>query len=210
MIAHVFRNHHDRQRRRSIRARRARVALPLLWDSLEDRRLLNAASLDPTFGNGGVTTTDFPLHYAYAGATSEVIDSSGRIIVAGYASDANGDDRVVLARYNPNGSLDTSFGDDGLVYTPIVAYLTIGAGPLETPSIAIDPRGRIVVAGEGTKPFTPHAGESVFDFSVARFSSNGRIDPSFGHDGLVTLTTGPSPDSSDTPRRWRSERTEQS
>jgi uncharacterized delta-60 repeat protein len=121
MIANVFRNHHDRHRHRSIRARRAKVARPLLWDSLEDRRLLNAASLDPTFGKGGVTTTDFPLRYAFASATSEVIDSSGRIIVAGYASDADGNDRVVLARYNPNGSLDPSFGNDGLVYTPIGA-----------------------------------------------------------------------------------------
>ena len=210
MIINVFRNHHDSHRHRSIRARRNLSARTLVWDSLEDRRLLNAASLDPTFGDGGVATTNFPLHFAFASATSEAIDSSGGIVVAGYSTDADGDVRVVLARYTANGSVDSSFGDDGLVYTPIVAYTQFPEEVLDTPAVAIDPDGRIVVAGEGSKPAPPNQIPKNCDFSAARFFSNGRIDPSFGDNGLVTLAGGPNPnlESSDIPsahydRTWR-------
>jgi uncharacterized delta-60 repeat protein len=202
MITATIRNRHvNHHFHRPSRVRRPRVVRSLVWDLLEDRRLLNAASLDPTFGNGGVTTTNFPLHFAFASATSEAIDSSGRIVVAGYSTDADGDVRVVLARYTANGSLDSSFGDNGLVYTPIVAYTQFPEGVLDTPAVAIDPDGRIVVAGEGSKPAPPNQIPNNCDFGAARFFGNGRIDPSFGDNGLVTLAGGPNPnlESSDIP-----------
>ncbi len=198
MIALFSQHLRERQHHRSLRARCARRARRPQWDSLEDRRLLNAASLDPTFGHGGITTTSFPLPDALSQATSEVVDSTGRIIVAGYYNDAQNNQRVVLARYNPDGSLDTSFGQGGLVYTPIDATPLFPPIP-ETVSLAIDPQGRILVAGAGTQPFVPHASSAIFDFMVARFSPNGILDTGFGNHGVATLDVGPTDQTSDMP-----------
>jgi uncharacterized delta-60 repeat protein len=198
MIAIFIRRLRNRPRHSLHTRRRATIARRLLWDHLEDRRLLNAASLDPTFGRGGVATTSFPLADALSQATSEIVDLSGRILAAGYYNDAQDHQRVVLARYNPDGSLDTSFGDDGRVYTPIDA-ITINQPVPETVSLAIDPQGRIVVAGAGSQPFLPHAGSTIFDFMVARFTGDGRLDTGFGDDGVAALAVGPTDQTSDMP-----------
>src|SRR3712207_2129712 len=71
------------------------------------RRLFPAGSLDPTFGLGGKVLTAFPgsrVDDAYAAAAAP----GGKVVVAG---SSNGD--VALARYNANGSLDTTFGVGG-------------------------------------------------------------------------------------------------
>src|SRR5262245_17953991 len=59
--------------------------------------------LDPTFGVGGIVITDFSGGYDYAFAL--VLQPDGKIVTAGHTSSG-----FALARYNSNGSLDTSFG----------------------------------------------------------------------------------------------------
>jgi uncharacterized delta-60 repeat protein len=131
--------------------------------------------LDRAFsGNGKVARG------IYGTPTSVAIDAKGRIVVAGeYGCD--GDEcpyhAAVLARYNPNGSIDRSFGPGGDVGLDLEGY-----DDSTFASVAIDPQGRIVVAGTASRGTPRHPG----DFLLARYTSDGRPDPSFGGDGTIT------------------------
>jgi uncharacterized delta-60 repeat protein len=123
-------------------------------------------TLDKTFSGDGKVSTNFAN-----GASDSVddihsiaLDSSGRIVAGGTAGGDFG-----LARYLTDGSLDTSFGNQGLVVT------SFGDGLDRIRSIAIQDDGKIVAAGE--------AGG---DFAVARYRSNGKLDKTFNSDGKVT------------------------
>src|SRR5262250_97566 len=100
-------------------------------------------TLDASFGTGGKVTTDF------AGpndqADSVAVQPDGRIVVAGAAGRfTNRGYDFALARYNGNGTLDTSFGTSGKVTTDF-------AGANDVPSsVAVQPDGNIVVAGGAT------------------------------------------------------------
>jgi uncharacterized delta-60 repeat protein len=90
-------------------------------------------SPDTSFDGDGSVSTGF-----YGQAVLQ--DKSGRIVVAGYAGDYPGYDFVV-ARYDPDGSLDTTFSDDGRATTDFA-----GAGDTGY-AVALDRSGRIVMAG---------------------------------------------------------------
>src|SRR5437867_3518456 len=76
-------------------------------ERLEARNLLNASSLDPTFGSGGVVMT--MIGSGFDVATSVSIQPDNKIVVAGTA----------LVRYNPDGTLDNIFGTFGRVPTNV-------------------------------------------------------------------------------------------
>ncbi|MBL0343344.1 MAG: T9SS type A sorting domain-containing protein [Bacteroidetes bacterium] len=134
--------------------------------------------LDPTFGIGGIVTTSF-LNGFWNGtevASSVAIQSDGKIVVAGntYYYNAN---VIGLARYNSNGSLDSSFGVGGLVIT------ANGAAT----SLAIQNDGKIVVAGR--QGFFPPSPTGV-DIALFRYNINGSIDSTFGTAGVAATTIG--------------------
>jgi uncharacterized delta-60 repeat protein len=139
-------------------------------------RYLPSGSVDPSFGEGGVAITDFGKSRDWAYAVA--LQPDGDIVVAG-VSDRSGSRDFALARYTSGGALDTSFGDGGLVLTPV--------RPLTTDiihSIAIQPDGKIVAAGvtyEDKLTLRPHG-----DFMVARYQPNGQLDPAFGVGGVTT------------------------
>src|SRR3954469_3200417 len=87
------------------------------FERLEERRFLSAGSLDPTFGTGGKVTTDF------SGGNDQgrqvVAGLGGKIVVIGNTNGpaGSGFQNFGLARYNPDGSLDSSFGAGGKVIT---------------------------------------------------------------------------------------------
>jgi uncharacterized delta-60 repeat protein len=134
-------------------------------------RYLSNGSLDPSFGTGGLVTTDFG---GSDGAVAVSVRSSGKILVAG-ATTANPGDPMefAAARYNPDGSLDTSFGTVGKATAPY------GASNI---SVAIEADGSFDLAG------------SVFntdaDIRVARYLPGGTPDTSFGTGGMVTTDLG--------------------
>jgi uncharacterized delta-60 repeat protein len=136
---------------------------------LEDRTLLNAGDLDPTFGSGGKVLTSLGTN---PGCQSVAIQSDGRIVAAG-ATLSGGFDQFALTRYNSNGSLDTSFGSGGIVTT------SFGAMDADVNSVAVQSDGKIVVAG-----FSNAA------WALARYNSNGSLDTSFGSGGKVTTSFG--------------------
>jgi uncharacterized delta-60 repeat protein len=136
-------------------------------------------SLDTSFDTDGVVTTAI-------GASDDVVSSialqsDGKIVVAGITYNGSNYDFAV-ARYNTNGSLDTSFSGDGVVTT------AIGASFDYVRSIALQSDGKIVVAG-----YSVNGGN--FDFAVVRYNANGSLDTSFDTDGVVTTAIGASSDS---------------
>ena len=127
-------------------------------------------SLDPTFDGDGIVTTNFPSDNADQ-AFAVAIQGDGRIVVAGITCCAQSVD-FALARYNADGSLDTTFDGDGLVTTHIVFNDQAFA-------VAIQGDGRIVAAGHA-------ASGSTFDFGLARYNADGSLDTTFDADGKVT------------------------
>ena len=144
------------------------------------QNLLPAGYLDLAFGNWGVVTT--PIGSSEDYAESLAIQSDGKIVVAGhsYNYDTSGPE-FALARYNLDGSLDTSFGVDGKVVTPV------GSGGSEAHCLAIQSDGKIVIAGYN---YT----EDDSDFALARYNPDGSLDASFGDGGRVITPVGPARD----------------
>ena len=130
-------------------------------------------SMDPSFGHGGVVETRVGPG---SGINAIAIDHAGRIVAAG-ASFAHGRARIAIVRYRPSGSLDTSFGTDGRVVTPVAS----GARAF---GVAIRPDGRIVVTGSAKV-----GGRE--NMLVARYRPDGSIDPSFGNHGIALVRIGP-------------------
>jgi uncharacterized delta-60 repeat protein len=127
-------------------------------------------SVDPTFGNGGMVTTNIGIDDDQAYALAR--QSDGKIVAAGrkgiffYPTDQR-KGNVGLARYNPDGSLDATFGNGGTVVNDF------GQG-LESYAIAlmIQPDGKIIIAGE-----------SSYRFLVARYNPDGTLDTTFAGSG---------------------------
>ncbi len=130
-------------------------------------RLRRTGTFDKAFGAGtGIVVTPFPGPASWANAI--VIQPDGMLSVAGFAYDGTRF-RAALARYTPAGELDAGFGTGGEVTAKL------GAGDATVQSIALQPDGRIVVAGG-----------LADDFAVARFTTDGTLDPTFGSNGSVT------------------------
>jgi uncharacterized delta-60 repeat protein len=135
-------------------------------------RYNNDGSLDPTFGAGGKVATTFNGLGDEAHAV--VIQNDGKIVVAGTAT-IDSVDRFrdfALARYNTDGSLDSSFGSGGKVTTDFLEWFDVAY------AIALQSDGRIVVAGAAQ-------GDAIF-FALARYNADGSLDASFGTGGKVT------------------------
>jgi uncharacterized delta-60 repeat protein len=121
--------------------------------------------LDPSFGSAGTVQTAIG---SAAMANAIAIQSGGRILLAGTSYPGG----LALARYMPDGALDSSFGTQGVVTGPEGA----------ASAVAVQPDGRIVVAGRLTEPDS--------DFAVLRYKADGRIDTSFGVSGVATGPRG--------------------
>ena len=117
-------------------------------------------SIDPTFGAGGTTTTDFSGGDDAANAVA--LQPDGKIVAAGYASFGGSNYNFALARYNPDGFLDPSFDGDGTLTTDFAGSVDIAS------SIAVQSDGKIVAAGRATV-----GGE---DFALTRYFPDGTLD----------------------------------
>jgi uncharacterized delta-60 repeat protein len=144
-------------------------------------------TLDTSFGGTGKIITDF--NRGSDAGWSMALQADGKIVVAGVTvplKTANGD--LAVARYNPNGTLDTSFGTGGKTTLTLASSLYTGADPvdvaIDTGTSALDPdAGKIVVAAE--------YGTTQASFAVVRLNPNGSPDTSFGTTGTgyVNLST---------------------
>jgi len=139
------------------------------------------ATLDQSFGSGGKVQTDFGAS-RYDVAAAVALQPDGRIVVAGYSEAGAG---FALARYNADGSLDTSFGSDGKVVTAF--HESTGAFVLaEANGVAIQPDGKIVAVGTADEEFIL----GVSFGALARYNPDGSLDTSFGTGGTVLTGVG--------------------
>src|SRR6266851_5017874 len=139
----------------------------------------NAApgDLDTSFGQGGLA---FVGDSAGAEGDAIAIQSDGKIVVAGTDVFLG---RIIVARFNADGSLDTTFGNLGKVTTAFDVVNTVTA-------VAIQSNGKIVVAGSAyaSNERDPLTGELFppISVAVARFTASGALDSTFGSGGKVT------------------------
>ncbi len=167
-------------------------------------RFLTDGTLDASFGTANDGTPDGVVDLSLGGgddtANSVAIVSDenddnkqdhGKIVIVGSSVQGvspNQSSNIEVIRLNKEGSLDTTFAASG------IANLDFGAGDDLGNSVALQNNGRIVVAGS-------HFNAGSFDMVVARFLSNGTLDPSFGAgnndgtpDGVVDISVGASDD----------------
>ncbi len=141
-------------------------------------RLLPNGSPDTNFGNNGeviagVNNADGVFGYGIAIQPDDKIAVTGTAYFNGGATS-----QWALFRFMADGNPDASFGTNGLVVTDIEAAAF-------AEDLAIDDDGQLLVAGYG-----PVEGSGFYDFTLARFFSNGDPDPGFGEDGLARAGFG--------------------
>ncbi|WP_329391427.1 calcium-binding protein (plasmid) [Streptomyces sp. NBC_01351] len=131
-------------------------------------------SPDATFDGDGKVTTDFSG--GGDNAISVAVQADGKIITAGFSFTNNLADDTQLARYNADGSLDTSFGTGGKVTTDL-------GGHDGAHKVLVQDDGKILTIGFGDEG-------SDAEFMLARFETDGRLDTSFDGDGKATTAFG--------------------
>jgi uncharacterized delta-60 repeat protein len=132
-------------------------------------------SLDTSFnGTGKVTTA---IGSGRDGAGALVLQPDGKLVAAGWTDNGSNYD-IALARYNPDGSLDTGFHGTGKVTT------AIGSGDDDAYALALQPDGKLVVAGDSYNG-------SDYDIALARYNIDGSLDTGFHGTGTVTTAIGP-------------------
>jgi uncharacterized delta-60 repeat protein len=139
-------------------------------------------SLDTTFGSGGV----FIGHAGWFqdSFAAIAIQPDGKLLAAGYTRILTINDFVV-ARFNDDGTLDSSFGTNGYVATDITGNDHFD----EARAIALQPDGRIVVAGQSDL-----LGNGAYDFAIVRYNGDGTVDTGYGTQGIATVEFSADPD----------------
>jgi uncharacterized delta-60 repeat protein len=153
----------------------------------------SAGNADPTFGTtaGGHTLTDWePLASASSSLDALARDATGRIVAVGSARTGSIGSRAefAVARYSADGIPDSTFDSDGMVRTPFAG------GDARAVAVAVQPDGKIVVAGTWVQSGAPPASSAV---AVARYNADGSLDTDadgdsveFGTDGIKTIQIG--------------------
>ena len=118
--------------------------------------------LDRSFGDGGVVR----IERGWGVARAVALQPDGKIVVTGYNTYG-----LLVARYLTDGTADDTFSGDGFVRR--VESLIFLA-------VAIQPNGRIVIGGD----------YDIFARGLARFTARGRLDDTFGGDGIVRTEAG--------------------
>ena len=127
-------------------------------------------TLDLTFEGNGTLQTPFGN---YSGARDAVILPDGKIVVVGvYQTVLYTTNLICLVKYNSDGSIDQSFGNNGIVTTDI-------SGNAIVETILLQPDGKILAGGTAWSI-------SNGNFLFVRYNSDGSLDNSFGFNGIVT------------------------
>jgi len=137
-------------------------------------RFNSDGTLDTTFGSSGKVIQ--PIGSANDRGQSLAIQPDGKILLGGYCSNGSNWD-FCIARFNSNGTLDTTFGSSGKVIQPIGSSNDFGR------SLVIQPDGKILLGG------TCYNGSND-DFCIARFNSDGTLDTTFGSYGKIIQPIG--------------------
>lgn len=134
-------------------------------------KYLSNGFLDNTFGANGIVTTSINLNH-YVGSTI-ALQPDNKILVGGISFSSGY--HFCVARYNQNGTLDTTFGVNGIQNIPVPSS---GGAIANANKLVIQPDGKIVLAGRSYNG-------NDFDIFLMRLSNNGNLDVSFGNGGMV-------------------------
>lgn len=143
---------------------------------------LNAdGTIDSTFGDNGFATPEISTGDDFAYAAAEQPDH--KIVLAGSALDANFNNQPVVVRLLENGTIDSTFGVNG------VYRMTVSENDNELTSVALQPDGKIIVSGHIDNGLTA-GGQFDFDILVIRLNSDGTPDATFGTNGITITSAG--------------------
>jgi len=133
-------------------------------------------SLDSTFDGDGIAVNRVGTDQNVV--NSVALDSNGNIVLAGVSYNNN---RFIwtLLRLSPNGSVDTGFGNNGRVFTPV------GTSQSSANSLAIQSDNKIIAGGDYSLTTSGDRG-----FVLTRYNFDGSLDTSFDGDGIVTSDFG--------------------
>jgi len=132
-------------------------------------------SLDNTFGMSGIVVT--PINISGSIVKAMTIQTDGKILVAGYSGWGSNNNEFAVARYNIDGTLDSTFGTNGIVLTQI------GIDDASGNAIALQTDGKIIIAGYAVGVFH-------YDFALVRYNQNGTLDTIFGTNGKTITSLG--------------------
>ncbi len=135
-------------------------------------RFNSDGTLDNSFGGDGIVTTAIGTNDI---ARSLIIQTDGKYVLAG-STDTLADSDFALVRYNTDGSLDNTFGINGIVQTDLGSAEDVGK------AIVLQSDGKFAVAGVKSNG-------TYIDFAVVRYNSDGTLDNSFDSDGIVLTPT---------------------
>jgi uncharacterized delta-60 repeat protein len=150
------------------------VNSPQFVSELALARFNSDSSPDSTFGSNGQVLTGLTLTNSVVFPGEAVLQPDQKILVVGPTQGLGSGD-IGLARFNPDGTPDTSFGNGGRVDT------SIGARTVTHTDVALEPDGRIIVAA--SIDFGAHV-------NLLRYNSDGSLDNSFGTGGVLTVPFG--------------------
>jgi uncharacterized delta-60 repeat protein len=136
-------------------------------------RLTTSGALDKTFGKAGIARLAVPFDGLSA---SMALQSNGQIVVAGTTGEFQGQPEFTLTRLNPNGSVDTSFGNGGQVQANL-------GFPGTEETVLIQSDGRILLGAQ----LEPVGRRQPFRMALARFNTDGTPDTTFGNGGSVVV-----------------------
>ena len=135
--------------------------------------------LDTSFGIDGRVITN--LSDKLDKITSVLIQNDGKILALGTTSDNSNYSDFSIVRYNSDGTLDSSFGNNGITITSIRTWDFDYA-------LALQDDNKIVVSGSTSNEFNPVFGPD-YDFLVLKYDKYGVLDSTFGNGGSVIIGT---------------------
>lgn len=142
-----------------------------------------SGDLDPVFHGDGKTLTNFTTGRDSAFDVA-IQAADGTIVAVGVANSLRADAMFAIVRYDGAGVLDPTFGGDGKVVTNVTRRWDAAS------AVAIQPDGKIVVAGEAGAAGPGSDGK----FALARYGTDGSLDNTFSGDGKLVTNVSPGPD----------------
>lgn len=174
-------------------------------------RLNARGELDTSFdADGRVLLAEYTYEQRSYDFLDLAVQADGKVVVLGtvtdpyvYGTDTRQQADIVVRRYNPDGSLDTTFGTDGTATVGFDAEFQYGSYDTAS-ALALAPDGRVVVVGrvaELTRSayFDPYLGREIANYyqggntsiGVARLTADGQLDPTFDGDGRIRIGREP-------------------
>jgi uncharacterized delta-60 repeat protein len=155
-------------------------------DKFAFARLLPSGAFDTSFAGSGKVTISTISNKNGGSGRAVAIQPDGKIVGVGIRPGLSGKQSTgpdfAIMRLNPNGSLDTGFGSGGKVFTDFVGLDDRAL------SVAIDGSSKLMVGGWAkVGSALGRADIGFYRFALARYNTNGTLDPSFGNGGKVTV-----------------------